>query len=70
MTDPLPIFVDPSDLTALVRSLRHRARTLEQGVSCAGCPLGGVPYAMREVAADIEKMARGQKVEGLENFRA
>ena len=65
----LPVFVDPTDLRALVRSLRHRARILEQGVSCAGCPVGGVPFAFREAAADLEKLSRGEVVMGLEHFR-
>jgi len=69
VNEPLPTFVDPVDLRALVRSLRHRARILEQGVSCEGCPLGGVPYAFREAAADLEKLARGETPMGLEHFR-
>lgn len=69
MNEPLPVFVDPADLRALVRSLRHRAQFIEQASSCAGCPLGGVPYALREAAADVEKLTKGEPVEGLDFFK-
>lgn len=51
------VVIDPAAVRALVHQWRNTARLVEQsGVCGKDCPMGGVPQAMRECAADAEKL--------------
>lgn len=51
MTRPV-VIVDPADVRKLVNQWLDQARLIEQADTCAACPVGGVPFALRECARD------------------